>query len=123
MMTVSLLGAIVLLAALSPSLSLALSAGKTTASRVLHTSGPGAGRHMLHLSSSSNSNSNNNNSDKGARKIVKYDNVGDPVYEDELNASGSGMNILGFSVALDPLSLSLLIFGAIAFNFFVLANL
>ena len=62
-------------------------------------------------------------SDKEPRKIVRYDNVGDPVYEDELDSSSSGMSVLGLKLSLDPLSLSLLIFGAIAFNFFVLANL
>lgn len=59
------------------------------------------------------------------RKILKYDNVGDPVYEDELNLlnDGNGINVLGLNIAVDPLTLSLLIFGVIAVNFFVLANL
>ena len=51
----------------------------------------------------------------------------DPIYEDELNASNgdvmNGMTILGVTVDLDPTSLTLLGFGLIAFNFFVLANL
>lgn len=64
----------------------------------------------------------NNDTNKKERKIVKYDNVGDPVYEDELEAS-QGMNILGFNVDLDPINLTLLIGGVIAFQFFVLANL
>jgi hypothetical protein len=68
-------------------------------------------------------NENNNRSNK--RKIVRYDNVGDPIYEDEEFAvsSSQGMNILGLKVALDPSSLTLIIFGLIAFNFFILANL
>lgn len=61
--------------------------------------------------------------DEKRRKIIKYDNVGDPIYEDEINLSEGGINVLGLNVAVDPLTLSLLIFGAIAFNFFVLANL
>ena len=88
---------------------------------------PAASFHKMYLSSSKNNNNNNNNYNKNnnkERRIVKYDNVGDPIYEDELDAlQGNGMNILGVNVALDPLSLSLLVFGAIAFNFFVLANL
>ena len=57
-----------------------------------------------------------------ARKIVGKDNLGDPIYEDDLEKQ-EGINVLGKKVAVDPLSLSLLIFGVIAFNFFVLANL
>ena len=57
-----------------------------------------------------------------ARKIVGKDNLGDPIYEDELEKQ-EGINVLGRKVAVDPLTLSLLIFGIIAFNFFVLANL
>ena len=65
-----------------------------------------------------------NNDDKPKkRKIIKYDNVGDPIYEDEYNSQQGGMNILGISTNLDPLALTALGFGAIAFNFFVLANL
>jgi hypothetical protein len=61
---------------------------------------------------------------KVPRKIASYDNVGDPIYEDELEAGRSnGMNVLGINIDLDPVSLSGLIFGLIAFNFFVLANL
>ncbi len=55
-----------------------------------------------------------------------YDDDTDPIYEDELNASNgdrNGMAILGVTVDLDPTSLTLLGFGLIAFNFFVLANL
>jgi hypothetical protein len=61
----------------------------------------------------------------GERKIVRYDNLGEPIYEDELDASssGSGISILGNKVSFDPLTASLIIFGLIAFNFFVLANL
>lgn len=61
-------------------------------------------------------------SDKKTRKIVKYDNVGDPIYEDEQNAN-SGVTVLGQTFDIDPVSMSLLAFGLIAFNFFVLANL
>jgi hypothetical protein len=62
--------------------------------------------------------------DRPERKIVRYDNLGDPIYEDELNAMGNdGISILGKKVPFDPLSASLLIFGLIAFQFFVLANL
>ena len=62
-------------------------------------------------------------SDKEPRRVVRYDNVGDPVYEDDPDSGASGVSVLGVKLNLDPLSLSLLIFGAIAFNFFVLANL
>jgi hypothetical protein len=48
--------------------------------------------------------------------------LGDPIYEDEVEKQ-EGINVLGRKVAVDPLTLSLLIFGIIAFNFFVLANL
>jgi hypothetical protein len=80
------------------------------------------------LHASNRENEPNNNKDapiKNQRKIVRYDNVGDPVYEgDEFtSSSGSGINVLGLNIDVDPLTLSLLIFGAIAFNFFVLANL
>jgi len=54
---------------------------------------------------------------KPKRAIVKYDNVGDPVYADELEGRGGGLG------GLDPIALTALVFGAIAFNFFVLANL
>lgn len=57
-----------------------------------------------------------------ARKIIGKDNLGDPIYEDEVDKQ-EGINVLGKRVAVDPLTLSLLIFGIIAFNFFVLANL
>lgn len=58
------------------------------------------------------------------RRVVRYDNLGDPVYEDELNASmDGGISILGIKTNLDAPTISLLIFGLIAFNFFVLANL
>jgi len=58
------------------------------------------------------------------RRIVRYDNVGDPIYEGDENATGTnGINVLGINVNLDPTSLTLLGFGLIAFNFFVLANL
>lgn len=68
---------------------------------------------------------NNNENKTNKRKILRYDNVGDPIYEGEENAvtSSEGLNVLGIKLALDPASLSLLIFGVIAFNFFVLANL
>ena len=68
---------------------------------------------------------NNNENKTNKRKILRYDNVGDPIYEGDENAvtSSEGLNVLGMKLALDPASLSLLIFGAIAFNFFVLANL
>lgn len=62
--------------------------------------------------------------EKDGRKVVKYDNVGDPIYEDEINAQKeNGINILGVTVSLDPISLAAIVFGLIAFNFFVLANL
>jgi hypothetical protein len=58
------------------------------------------------------------------RRIIRYDNVGDPIYEDEENASGNnGISVLGINISLDPTSLTLIIFGLIAFNFFVLANM
>jgi hypothetical protein len=58
------------------------------------------------------------------RKVARYDNLGDPIYEDELEASrGGGISIFGVKTSLDAPTVSLLIFGLIAFNFFVLANL
>jgi len=57
------------------------------------------------------------------RKIVRYDNVGDPVYDDDMSQDKGGISVLGINVPFDPLSASLLIFGLIAFNFFVVANL
>mmetsp|Transcript_9131 Transcript_9131/g.15130 ORF Transcript_9131/g.15130 Transcript_9131/m.15130 type:complete len:106 (+) Transcript_9131:27-344(+) len=63
------------------------------------------------------------NEKKKSRKIVKYDNVGDPIYEDELQSSSGGVNLLGIQLDLDAPTLALIIFGAIAFNFFVVANL
>ena len=47
------------------------------------------------------------------RKIVKYDNVGDPIYEGEDGAS---------PLKIDGFSATAIVFGLIAFNFFVLAN-
>jgi hypothetical protein len=63
--------------------------------------------------------------EKNRRKIVGYDNVGEPIYDDESNASNAsgGIDVLGIKISVDPLSASLLVFGLIAFNFFVLANL
>ena len=53
------------------------------------------------------------------RKIAKYDNLGDPIYEDELNASGSsGITIFGKKFDTDPISASLLVFALIAIQFF-----
>lgn len=60
--------------------------------------------------------------DKDKRKIIGRDNLGDPIYEGDLNTS-EGINVFGKKVDVDPLTSSLLIFGLIAFNFFVLANL
>lgn len=56
------------------------------------------------------------------RKIIGYDNVGDPIYEGDQGSSG-GINLLGLKLDLDAPTLSIIIFGLIAFNFFVLANL
>ena len=58
---------------------------------------------------------------KKKRRIIRYDNVGDPVYEGDepSNIVFAGFD-LGFS--LDATSTTLLIFGLIAFNFLVLAN-
>ena len=55
------------------------------------------------------------------RRIIRYDNVGDPVYEGEEPES---LVVAGFDlgISLDPTSATLLIFGLIAFNFLVLAN-
>ena len=55
------------------------------------------------------------------RRIIRYDNVGDPIYEGDepSNIVFAGFD-LGFS--LDATSTTLLIFGLIAFNFLVLAN-
>ena len=57
------------------------------------------------------------------KKIIRYDNVGDPIYEDETSSGKGGISVFGYSVPFDPLSASLIIFGLIAFNFFVVANL
>jgi len=65
----------------------------------------------------------NKKAEAGERRIVKYDNLGDPVYDDEGGSDGSGITVLGANVNVDPLTSALLIFGLIAFNFFVLANL
>jgi hypothetical protein len=57
--------------------------------------------------------------EKSPRKIAKYDNLGDPIYEDELNASGSsGITIFGKKFDTDPISASLLVFALIAVQFF-----
>ena len=57
--------------------------------------------------------------EKSPRKIAKYDNLGDPIYEDELNASGSsGITIFGKKFDTDPISASLLVFAVIAIQFF-----
>lgn len=62
--------------------------------------------------------------EKPKRKIVKYDNLGDPVYEDEINATNeSSIEVFGKRVSVDPISANSGIFGIIAFNFIVLANL
>mmetsp|Transcript_27855 Transcript_27855/g.28113 ORF Transcript_27855/g.28113 Transcript_27855/m.28113 type:complete len:114 (+) Transcript_27855:53-394(+) len=57
------------------------------------------------------------------RTIIGYDNVGDPIYKDEMNAKKGGISVLGINIEFDPISASLGIFGLIAFNFFVLANI
>ena len=49
--------------------------------------------------------------DDTTRKVAKYDNLGDPIYEDErASQGGSGLNILGIKVDADPLTVSLLVF-------------
>lgn len=55
--------------------------------------------------------------EKGQR-VVGYDNVGDPIFDGDASTGYAGLNTL-----FDPLNLTLLGFGIIAFNFFVLANL
>ena len=63
--------------------------------------------------------SNNGPDERSTRKIAKYDNLGDPIYEDELNASGSsGITIFGKKFDTDPISASLLVFAVIAIQFF-----
>ena len=57
-----------------------------------------------------------NDGSKKSKKIVKYDNVGEPIYEED-------ERIKGIEKSFDPLTATLLIFGLIAFNFFVVANL
>lgn len=53
------------------------------------------------------------------RKIIKKDNLGEPIYEDELTASGSnGINIFGKKIDADPLTVSLIVFAIIAIQFF-----
>ena len=66
---------------------------------------------------------NNFNDKPKERRVVKFDNLGDPIYDDEIASNRNGLNILGIKVDADPLTVSLLIFGLIAFQFFVLANL
>ena len=57
--------------------------------------------------------------DETSRKVAKYDNLGDPIYEDELaSQGGSGLNILGIKIDADPLTVSLLVFALIAVQFF-----
>ena len=79
------------------------------------------------ISATNNSNKNNgdNKTSDDKRRIVRYDNVGDPIYEGDENATGTmnGLDVFGLKLDLDPTTLTLLGFGAIAFNFFVLANL
>ena len=56
------------------------------------------------------------------RKIVRYDNMGDPVYEgDELD---QGIKVFGFNIGFRPdaVTSTFLLFAVIAFNFFVVAN-
>jgi hypothetical protein len=60
----------------------------------------------------------NGPTENNQRKIAKYDNLGEPVYEDELTASGSGINVFGKQIDADPLTVSLLVFAVIAFQFF-----
>ena len=67
--------------------------------------------------------SKKNNDDSDNRTIIKYDNVGDPIYENDRDNGRGGIDILGIKTGLDPLSASLIVFGLIAFNFFVIANL
>ena len=68
--------------------------------------------------------SGENDGNEGKRKkrrIIRYDNVGDPVYEGD---EPSNLVVAGFDLgfSLDASSATLLIFGLIAFNFLVLAN-
>jgi hypothetical protein len=60
----------------------------------------------------------NGPTENNQRKIAKYDNLGEPVYEDELTASGSGINVFGKQIDADPLTVSLVVFAVIAFQFF-----
>ena len=53
------------------------------------------------------------------RRIIRRDNLGEPIYEGEEPENDSLFNISN----VDPVSATLLIFGLIAFNFFVIANL
>ena len=63
----------------------------------------------------------NDGKEGGKRKIIRYDNVGDPVFEGD---EPGNLVVAGFDLgfALDATSSTLLIFGLIAFNFLVLAN-
>ena len=56
------------------------------------------------------------------RRIIGKDNLGEPIYEGDEN-TGETLNVLGAKFAVDPLSAGLVIFGLIAFQFFVVANL
>lgn len=55
------------------------------------------------------------------RKVVGYDNLGEPVYEGD--ADGDTLDVLGTKLKIDAFSASLIIFAVIAFQFFVVANL
>ena len=50
------------------------------------------------------------------KKSIRYDNVGDPIYDSDDKS-------LGGKLSFDPITATLIIFGVIAFNFFVVANL
>ena len=47
----------------------------------------------------------NDNNEKEKRRIVRYDNVGDPIYEGDGFEGEAGLNILGVNVPVDAPSL------------------
>ena len=68
-------------------------------------------------------NQNDNDKQSNKRRVIRYDNLGDPIYEGEGDEDSNGLNILGIKLNVDAPTLAAIGFGLIAFNFFVLANI
>ena len=59
----------------------------------------------------------------GGRKIVGRDNLGEPIYEGDEPAADT-LSVFGVKLAnVDPISGTLFVFGLLALQFFVIANL